>query len=135
MGAGSREIIYVMDKGKEYACKIVERNEKGQKIKVHFVGWNKKCDIWLDEDSDRIVPSPNDRSLMESESMIDERVKELESCAGGIGASKRKRVVEDDEERSSSKRRPSTAQETPLEANDASVPIVGEAQAGVGVVE
>ena len=63
MGTGSREVIYVMDKGKQYACKIVERNEKGEKIKVHFVGWNKKCDIWLDEDSDRIVPSPNDRSL------------------------------------------------------------------------
>ena len=112
MGAGNRETIYVLDKGKEYACKIVDRNEKGQQIKVHFVGWNKKCDIWLDEDSERIVPSPNDSFVRESESLIDKRLEELESGAGV--ASKRKRVVDVDEERSAPKRRSSTAQEAPF---------------------
>ena len=50
------DMIWVMDKNKPYQCKIVDK--RGTKLEVHFKNFNTRHDIWIEEDSPRIVEGP-----------------------------------------------------------------------------
>ena len=46
-------MITVLDRGEYHPCKILDRRDG--KIEVHYQGWKKRYDEWLEEDSPRIL--------------------------------------------------------------------------------
>ena len=72
-------IVFVKDlrDGKFYKCKVVDMKDK--KCKVHFVGWRKTFDEWLDVNSDRVKEDDTDNHSGEAsvgslERFLDEAV-------------------------------------------------------------
>ena len=55
--------LFVADKkdGIARKCKVKAIDEDNQRIEVHFVGFNKRFDDWIDFSSDRIVEEEEDK--------------------------------------------------------------------------
>ena len=79
--------IKVKDRGQVYDCKIVDRVDN--KIKIHFVNWNKSHDVWKDVDSEDIVEMESvhsgDPPTDDDSSAIAGRVEQLVDEFGGRG--------------------------------------------------
>ena len=60
------EDIWVLEGDKPYQCRVV--NRAGRKVEVHFKNWNRRYDVWIDEDSERIVDGPGGKSLVDMSS-------------------------------------------------------------------
>ena len=50
--------VWVLDEGIPYPCRVVDK--RGSKLEVNFKNRNFRYDLWLDEDSPRIVDCPSE---------------------------------------------------------------------------
>ena len=48
----------MLGEGIPYPCRVVDK--RGSKLELHFKNWNARYDLWLDEDSPRIVDCPSE---------------------------------------------------------------------------
>ena len=57
-----KDELFVADKkdAKARKCKVKAIDEDNQRIEVHFVGFNRHFDEWIDFNSDRIVDDPEE---------------------------------------------------------------------------
>ena len=49
--------IWVLEDNKPYSCKVIDK--RNGRLELHFKQWNKRYDIWIEEDSSRIVDGPD----------------------------------------------------------------------------
>lgn len=61
------DIIWVRENSIPYKCKVVAKRNEGSEIKVHFVRFKDKYDIWLETDSPRIVDPPQTEHISSSQ--------------------------------------------------------------------
>ena len=61
------DIIWVRENSIPYKCKVVAKRNEGSEIKVHFVRFKEKYDIWLATDSPRIVDPPQTEPISSSQ--------------------------------------------------------------------
>ena len=88
---GEGNLLMVMDQGKHYACSILQRS--GDRVEVHYTGWNSRYDEWISLDSPRIVwDDVDDRLHVDEGCGKRKRGGDVEED-GPIGHSSRKRLA------------------------------------------
>ena len=98
--------VWVLDGGIPYPCRVVDK--RGGKLEQIFKNWNARHDLWLDEDSPRIVDCPGE--VVASDSQVSVRAADVKNkrdfdydpdgadvgCPLGYNLRKRPSVVADD---------------------------------------
>ena len=92
------QFIHVVDiaDGQHRKCRVTEKDDATENIKVHYVGWNEKYDEWLNMDSKRIVSAEDtleDSSQHVVENPIERKRKEVIGYLIGLGDDSTKAVV------------------------------------------
>ena len=133
------ETLCVMEKDKQYAVRIIGVDVEKQKFKIHFIGFNRRFDEWMDFDSDRVVQdiiSDDDveeetsggfsnKSIDEAIVVIEESYNAMEVTNVNQSSNNKRKRSPGDEDETAPKRRASVQHSLPLVADDASVAPVG----------